>query len=172
MMQRTWLVGLAVAAAIVVLPNAGFAQVRSDSGKAAHAMKPEAKDWDKLLEKIRPVYLKKLGEELNLDEETIGKMAQSFDQFRGQRSELNKERKALVAKLRDALERKAPDSELESILTEYDSVRNRRHQLWSSRQAEVRQILGTRGFAQYVLFQKKFRREIHKTLREVKKNPS
>lgn len=171
-MKRNWLAGLAVAAAIVLVPTAGFSQVRSDTGKAKESLKSEGRSWDSLLEKIRPIYLKRLSEELQLDQGTLDKMAQSYDLIRGQRRELAEERRALVAKLEEAFERNAPDSELEAILDEYDTVQAKRRELWTSQESEMRQLLGTRGYAKYMLFRQKFKKEIHQTLRELRKKES
>jgi hypothetical protein len=169
MMKRNWLAASAVAVALALVPTAGFAQVRSDTGKAKESLKAEGRSWDSVLEKIRPIYLKRLSEELQLDQETLDKMAQSYDLIRGQRRELAQERRALVTKLEEAFERNAPDSELEAILDEYDSVQTRRRELWTSQESEMRHLLGTRGYAKYMLFRQKFRKEIHQTLREFKK---
>lgn len=163
-MLRSWMVGVAAALVIVVVPATGAAQVPSDKERSAHAMK--GKDWEKRMERIRSAFLERLGEEMQIDEVTRKKMAQSFDRFRDQFRALHKERKDLSAKLRAALERKASEAELEAILSEYDGVRDRRYRIMAGRGAEVRQILGTRRYAKYVLFRKQFRRDIRKMLHE------
>lgn len=167
-MRKTWLVGLAVALALGGLPKVAYAQVRSETAKSSEAVKAEAKDWDKLLERIRPVYLKRLQEELKLDQATLDKVSQSLDNYRGMRRDLYDERRSLVEQIEAALERNAPEAELEALLAEYDAFSERRYQLMSSTHAEMRELLGTRGYAQYVLFRQKFRREIYKTLQEIK----
>lgn len=168
-MRRVWLVGLAMAAAVVFLPNRASAQVRSDAARSAETMKSEGGGWGQVYEKIRPVYLKRLEEELHLDQDTIKKMEASFEQQKEQSQELYKERRALVAKLQEALERDAADQEITAILDEYSDNYDRSHRLRYSRQAEVRQILGDRGYAKYVIFQRKFRQEIRDIIRELKK---
>jgi Spy/CpxP family protein refolding chaperone len=168
-MRQKWLVGLAAALALVVLPKATFAQVRSEPGGAPESAKSEAKDWEKLMERIRPIYLKRLQEELKLDQAAVDKVAKSYDSYRGQKRDLHKERNTLVVKLREAVEQNASEGEIEAILDQYDDYSDRRHQVTTSSQAEMRQILGARSYAEYVLFRQKFRRDIWNTLREIKK---
>ena len=163
-MRRIWMVGLAAALALVVLPATGVAQVPSDTGRASKAMK--VKDWKRGMERIRSAFLERLGEEMKLDQATLDKMAQSFDRLRDQFQALHEERKALATKLQAALEREAPEAELEAILGEYGGFRSRRHQIMADRSANVRQILGTRRYAQYVLFRQEFRREVRKKMHE------
>ncbi len=163
-MRRSWMIGVAAALAIVVMPAAGAAQVPSDKGRASHAMK--GKDWEQRRERIRAAFLDRLGEEIQLDSATREEMTQSFDRFRDQFRSLYKERRAVSEKLRAAVDRDAPEAELKAILSEYDSVRDRSHRIMADRGAEVRQILGTRRYAKYVLFRKQFHRDIRKKLHE------
>jgi predicted outer membrane protein len=163
-MRRSWMVGVAVALAVAVMPATGAAQVPSDKGRVSREMK--GKDWEKHTERIRSAFLERLGEEMELDEATRQKMAQSFDRIRDQFRAMYKERKELSEKLRAALDREAPDVELEAILSEYDGVRNRGYRIMADRGTEVHQILGTRRYAKYVLFRKQFRRDIRTKLYE------
>ena len=66
----------------------------------------------------------------------------------------------IYGKLKAALEREASDDELKAILGEFEGFHASRHQLMRERMAEERNILGTRRFAQYVVFQQKFRRSL------------
>ncbi len=161
-MRRIWLVGLAAALAIIILPRPGAAQVPSDKGKSAQA-------FDKMrqerMERIRAVFLLRLGEELKLDKATLDKMAHSFDRFLDQASTFRKKDEAMVTKLKAALEREASEDELKAILGEFDGFHVRRHQLMRERMTEERNILGTRRFAQYVVFQQKFRRGLRGMMR-------
>ncbi len=63
----------------------------------------------------------------------------------------------MVTKLKAALEREASEDELKAILGEFEGFHVRRHQLMRERLAEERNILGTRRYAQYVVFRQKFR---------------
>ncbi len=166
-MRNIWLVGLAAVLAVILLPTPGAAQVPSDPGKASKARK--GMDRDKMKEermkRIRSVFLKRLGEELKLDKATLGKMSDSFDRFLDQASTFRKKDEAMVAKLKAALEREASDDELKDFLGEFEGFHGRRHQLMRDRMAEERNILGTRRFAQYVVFQQKFRRGLRGMMR-------
>ncbi len=154
-MRRIWLVGLAAVLAILILPRPGAAQVPSDKEKSAQA-------FDKMrqerMERIRAVFLLRLGEELKLDKATLDKMAHSFDRFLDQASTFRKKDEAMVTKLKAALERESSDDELKAILGEFEGFHARRYKLLRKRLVEERKILGTRRFAQYVVFQQKFRR--------------
>ncbi len=154
-MRRIWLVGLAAALAIIILPTPGAAQVPSDKGRDAQAFE---KMRQERMKRIRSVFLKRLGEELKLDKATLGKMSESFDRFLDQASTFRKKDESMVTKLKAALEREASDDELKAILGEFKGFHVRRHQLMRDRMAEERNILGTHRFAQYVVFQQKFRR--------------
>jgi Skp family chaperone for outer membrane proteins len=158
-MRRARWVILASVLSLFLVPSVGQAQVPPRQGRPAA-------DWDQLLERIRPIFLKRLGEELALDKATLDKMAQSFDQFRRESQALRKQRRALARKLREALARGASEEELEAILREFEAYQDRRHKLTRDRLAKVREILGTRRFAQYVLFRHKFRQEIRRMLLE------
>ena len=159
-MRRIWLVGLAAVLAITILPTPGAAQVPSDPGKVSKARKGMDRDKtrEERMKRIRSVFLKRLGEELKLDKATLDKMSESFGRFLDQASTFRKEDKAMVAKLKAALEREASDDELKVILGEFEGFHVHRHRLMRGRLAEERNILGTRRFAQYVVFQQKFRR--------------
>ena len=161
-MRRIWLVGLAAALAIIILPRPGAAQVPSDKGKSAQAIDKIRQDR---MGRIRSVFLKRLGEELKLDKATLGKMSDSFDRFLDQANTFRKKDEAMVTKLKAALEREASDDELKGILGEFEGFHGRRHQLMRDRMAEERNILGTRRFAQYVVFQQKFRRGLRGMMR-------
>lgn len=161
-MRRSWMVGMVAALALAFLPATGAAQVPKDAGRASEAMK--TKDWERRRERIRAAFLKKLGEEMKLDKATQEKMAQSFDRFREQFRTLHQERKALMPKLQAAVERHAPEAEIEAVLGQYEGFRTRRHRMMADRTSEVRQILGTRRYAEYVLFKQKFRKEIRKKM--------
>ncbi len=161
-MRRILLVGLVAVLAIIILPTPGAAQVPSDPGKASKARKGMARDKmkEERMKRIRSFFLKRLGEELKLDKTTLDKMSESFDRFQGQASTFRKEDKAMVTKLKAALEREASEDELKAILGEFEGFHVRRYKLSRERLAEERKILGTRHFAQYVVFQQKFRRSL------------
>ncbi|MCH7646348.1 MAG: hypothetical protein IH788_04035 [Nitrospinae bacterium] len=153
-MRRIWLVGLAAALAIIILPTPGAAQVPSDKGKNVRTFN---KIKQERMERIRSVFLKRLGEELKLDKATLDKMSESFDRFLDQASTFRKKDETMVTKLKAALEREASENELKAILGEFEGFHVRRHQLMRERLAEERNILGTRRYAQYVVFRQKFR---------------
>lgn len=159
-MRRIWLVGLAAVLAITILPTPGAAQVPSDPGKVSKARKGMDRDKtrEERMKRIRSVFLKRLGEELKLDKATLDKMSESFGRFLDQASTFRKKDEAMVTKLEAALEREASDDELKVILGEFEGFHSRRYQLMRERLAEERNILGSRRFAQYVVFRQKFRR--------------
>ena len=154
-MRRIWLVGLAAALAIIILPTPGAAQVPSDKGKNVRTFN---KIKQERMERIRAVFFKRLGEELKLDKATLDKMSESCDRFLDQASTFRRKDEAMVTKLKADLERDASEDELKAILGEFEGFHVHRHQLMRGRLAEERNILGTRRFAQYVVFQQKFRR--------------
>ena len=153
-MRRIWLVGLAAALAIIILPTPGAAQVPSDKGKNVRTFN---KIKQERMERIRAVFFKRLGEELKLDKATLDKMSESFDRFLDQASTFRKKDETMVTKLKAALEREASENELKAILGEFEGFHVRRHQLMRERLAEERNVLGTRRYAQYVVFRQKFR---------------
>ncbi len=154
-MRRNWIPTLAVALALLLTPATGFAQVR----KAGHGAK---------FERIRAAFMERLTEDLSLDQSTAEKLAQSMENFREHARTLRHEGKALKAKLKDGVESGASDSEIEGILAEFDTMREKHRQIRESHKAELRQILGSRGYAEYVLFRQKFRKEIRNKIRERK----
>jgi predicted transcriptional regulator len=151
-MRKHFMKRLVVALAIAALPVAVFAQVQGD--------KPEAD-----MERHRTLFLERLSEKLDLDQATTEKLAQSFEQYRGKAKELYKEHKAVKTKLKEAVKGEASESEIEAILAEAKALYSNHRQIREGHQAEVHQILGTRGYAQYVLLRqhmyKKSRRKHH-----------
>ena len=145
-MRRIWLVGLAAALAIIILPTPGAAQVPSDKGKNVRTFN---KIKQERMERIRSVFLKRLGEELKLDKATLDKMSESFDRFLDQASTFRKKDETMVTKLKAALEREASENELKAILGEFEGFHVRRHQLMRERLAEERNILGTSSAMAY-----------------------
>lgn len=154
-MRRNWIPRLAVALALLLIPAMGFAQVQ----KGRHGAK---------FERIRAAFLERLTEDLSLDQSTADKLAQSMDNFREQARTLRHEGKAIKVKLQEAVESGAPDSEIEGILAEFDTIHEKHRQIRESHKAELRQILGTHGYAEYMVFRQKFRKEIRHKMRERK----
>ncbi len=158
-MQRSWIVGLTMALTLVATTAASFSEVESDRPRDSKAMAFKGKKWGERKEQIRALFLKRLGEELALDESTKEKLARSFDRRREQLRALKQERKVLKTELRNAVNTDAPESEIETTIAKVEALRNRHRKLTADQQAELRQILGTRGFARYMLLRNKFRRE-------------
>ncbi len=160
-MRRSWIVGLTMALTLVALSATVFAQVESDTPSGSKAVAVKGKKWRQRKEQVRAIFLKRLGEELALDESTIEKLAHSFGHHRDQSRAFHQDRKVLKTELQNAVKSEAPEGEIETILSKIEALRSRKHQLRMDHKAELRQILGTRDYAQYMLFRQKFRREMH-----------
>lgn len=165
-MRKRWMARLAVALAIVVIPATALPQAQSDTTRVPHTMKGKGGKWGERKERMRAAFLKRLGEELVLDESTMDKVAQSFDHLRDQTQGLRQGRKTVKTKLQEAVNSGASDAEIEAIFTEAQVIRDKYRQIRTAHQAELQQILGSRGFAKYVLFKQQFRREIRKKMHE------
>ncbi len=160
-MRRSWIVGLTMALTLVALSATVFAQVESDTPSGSEAVAVKGKKWRQRKEQARALFLKRLGEELALDESTVEKLVHSFDRHKEQFRALHQERKVLKTKLPEAVDSGAPDTEIETILAEVQAFRDRLRQIRTDHQTEMHQILGTRGYAKYLIFKQKFRREMH-----------
>ena len=164
-MRRNRMIGLAVALVLIVIPAMGSAQVRSNPVRKSRVPVPEIRDWQELSERVRPMFLRRLGEELALDETTLAQITQSFDHFHDQYRALRGERRDLMKRLRTARRREAPEDEVKAILDDYDSFNASLHRFSEDRLAKIRQIIGTRRYSQYVLLRTKLLREIRKKLK-------
>lgn len=153
-MRRNWMVGLVAALMLVAFAASGYPQVSSDAPQAPKTY------TGKRGERFKAFFIEKLATELSLEESTVEKLKQSFDNYKDQARGLWKEGKALKTKLREAVAAGASDSEIEAIFAETEAFRERHRQLRASHQAEVQQILGTQDYAKYVLFKKDLRHKM------------
>ncbi len=158
-MQRNWILGLTMALTLVATTAASFSGVEPDRPRGSKAVAFKGNKWGEGKEQFSALFLKRLGEELALDESTNEKLARSFERRREQWRALKQERKALKTELRNAVNTDAPESEIETTIAKVEALRNRHRKLTADQQAELRQILGTRGFARYMLLRHKFRRD-------------
>lgn len=159
-MRRSWIVGAMTALMLVVVPAAGYLQAASDVPKEGKSV--EGKDCSK---DRRASYYEKLGAKLGVDQAAVDKLKSSFEQHKGERRATFKERKALQAKLQEAVEKGSTDAQIEAIFKEIDAQRAKDSQLRADHQAELKEILGTQGYAKYVLFKKDFRRHAWSKMR-------
>ena len=153
-MRRNWMVGLVAALVLVFFAAAGYPQVSSDAPQAPKTYSA------KRGERFKAIFIEKLTEELSLEESTVDKLKQSFDNYKDQTRGLWKEGKALKTKLKEAVAAGATDSEIEAIFAETEAFREHHRQLRADHQTEVQQILGTQDYAKYVLFKQEMRHKM------------
>ncbi|MCI0706634.1 MAG: hypothetical protein L0Y80_04000 [Ignavibacteriae bacterium] len=120
-------------------------------------------------ERIERLKKIRLMEELRLDEETSVRFMSRYNAHQDELRRFQRQRQAAMAKVDDLRKSDASDAELEKAiqaLRAFDSIfLELRDKHWQ----EVREILTTKQFATYVVFEHNFQRYLRELMRDVQR---
>jgi Spy/CpxP family protein refolding chaperone len=119
--------------------------------------------------RIELIRMWKLTEELNLTEETGTKLFPILHKYDEKRMELHKERRNTMNELRKALKDEATtDEAIEAAMDKWEKSAFAEFDLMRQQREELKGVLSPRQQAKFVLFQRKFHREIRKIISEAR----
>jgi uncharacterized membrane protein YgcG len=119
------------------------------------------RDLTLVRKKVEALRAWQLSEVLNMDEETNSRLFPAMRQADQERWKIESRNRKLIREMSQSLDRKKPDSQrIDKIIDELQS--NRRELVRSEERhlERVRQILSPEDTARYLMFQRKFQKEI------------
>lgn len=123
----------------------------------------------KIRERIGLIRMWKLTEELDLTEEMGAKLFPLLRKYDEKWIKLQKERRDLMQQLRKALEDEATsDKELEGAMERVETNARAISDLLRQQRQELKGILSPRQQAKFILFQRRFQREIREIIAEAR----
>lgn len=116
-----------------------------------------------IMERIQTVKKVKLLDVLDLDESTSEKLLLKYNSFENRTQELLKEFDEVEEKLEDAI-REKNSSEIKRLTEEFLKVKASIVSLSDERDGAIKKILTPEKFATYLLFEKRFRKELSREI--------
>ncbi|MFH1147649.1 MAG: hypothetical protein V1736_08070 [Pseudomonadota bacterium] len=138
----------------------GYSFAQPDSGRPARGEK-----MARVRDKICEMRMEKLRDYLGLDEKTWARLAPLLERYREKKTEMRSALKDAMRELKRFLKEKN-ETQMKAILDKLDQVQRDLHDLNQQEREEMRKILTVEQQAKYVVFQKKFAREIKGKIRE------
>ena len=124
---------------------------------------------EKIRERIELIRIWKLTEELDLTEETGSKLFPILHKYDKKRIKLEKERRNIMNQLRKALEDEATsDEEIEAAMDDLEKNALAASDLIRQQREKLKGVLSPRQRAKFILFQRRFQREIRKIIAEAR----
>jgi len=117
-------------------------------------------------EKMDLVLKWKLVEALDLNETQSERFFPLYTKLRKSREEFMRKRESLVDKLRDSLDNAADDAELKKLIEKIEKMDTDFYRERQKYRENLREILTTKQWAQYIIFETEFPRRIMRFLRE------
>ncbi len=133
-------------------------------GRESRPPQERARRGGRMLEQVM---LARLSEELELSDEQTVLMVRKFTDFRARRAELRKEREHLMKGLREAIDRNAPDTEIEGQLARLREQNEALMALTRALYEELSKDLSPRQRAKLFLFLERFDAEVQQMMRRV-----
>ncbi len=131
---------------------------------------PPRKRLKEVGKRIEMLKMWRLTKELNLDESMAAKVFPLMNRFDRKRMDLEIERFRLMRELRgmirEDISSEDRDKRIEDIMKRLDENREALHRLRREERRALRKIFTPRQMAQYLLFQKRFEREIKHLIRK------
>lgn len=129
----------------------------------------------KVEKRLETMLMWRLGEELDLDEETGSKFFPVVKKYEKERREIHRRQRKTTKSLRKALKGEE-DEKLPALLAELRQNVKKTDSLKDKEYEELKGVLSTKQLAKYILFRREFNREIRKIVearhhRDRKKGP-
>ena len=124
---------------------------------------------ENIRKRIELIRMWKLTKELDLTEETGAKLFPILHKYDEKRVKLEKERRNIMNQLRKALENEATsDEEVEAAMDDLEKNALAASDLIRQQREEFKGVLSPRQQAKFILFQRRFHREIRKIIAEAR----
>jgi Spy/CpxP family protein refolding chaperone len=123
---------------------------------------------EELRERIELIWMWRLTEELDLTQEEGAKIFPILRQYEEQKRTLRDENRELVRELDQLIKANASEGKLKKAIGALAENEKKYHQVQEEGFQKLEKILPVEKQARYIVFQEKFRREIHGLLRKAK----
>lgn len=130
------------------------------------AQEEEANDPRAIIEKIR-IY--RLTKELDLTTEQAIEFFPRLNELQKIDKDFRAQQVEILANLRELVERRAKDSEIQQTLSRYEALFKEKVDRQLRKLKEIRKLLTPEQQAKYLIFQDEFERDIRQMIKEVKK---
>lgn len=118
------------------------------------------------LETLRQV---KMIESLELDEETAARLSVLYREHQQKNRSILQELDRLIDALETAIERGAPDAELQTIMSQIEEQRTLHHENRIQFYNNVERFLSPRQVAALVVFERNFQRDVRRLMQEAQR---
>jgi hypothetical protein len=130
---------------------------------------PSIEKREEVRKRIELIRMWKLTEELDLTEETGAKLFPILHKYDEKWVKLKEKGRNIMNELRKALkDEETPDEEIEAAMEKVEENASAASDLLRQRHEELRRILSPRQRAKFILFQRRFQREIRKIIAEAR----